>query len=54
MRVACVYYNTDFLAARPLVWEVMGEVMDYVALFAADEWDAAWEDLVHCWCGCPL
>lgn len=50
MRVAGWDFNTDFLGARPLVWEVM----DDAPLFAADAWDAVWEDLFHCWCGCPL
>lgn len=43
-------FNDDFLGARPCVHEVM----DGVALFMAHEWDAAWDDLFHCWCGCPL
>lgn len=43
-------FNANFAVARPYVHEVMDEV----ALFVADEWDAAWDDLFHCWCGCPL
>lgn len=44
------HFNGDFLDARPQVHEVM----DGVALFVVHEWDAAWDDLFHCWCGCPL
>ena len=43
-------FNDDFLGARPYV----DEVMDYAALAMADAWDAAWADMLHCWCGCPL
>lgn len=38
--------DTAFFCARPFV----RDVMDEVALFAAD----AWDDLFDCWCGCPL
>lgn len=44
------HLDIDFLRARPLV---LG-VMDGVALAGAGAWDAAWEDLFDCWCGCPL
>lgn len=44
------HYNDDFVAARPLV----SDVMDAVALLTAGAWDAAWDDLFDCWCGCPL
>lgn len=44
------HFNDDFLAARPFV----DEVIDGNALFMADAWDAAWDDLFDCWCGCPL
>lgn len=44
------HFNDDFLDARPAV----REVMDGAALFRAHAWDAAWVDLFHCWCGCPL
>lgn len=43
-------FNTAFLDARPAVYEVM----DDAALYLAGAWDAAWDDLFHCWCGCPL
>lgn len=44
------HYNDAFLDARPFVCDVV----DDAALFAADAWDAAWDDLFDCWCGCPL
>lgn len=44
------HYNEAFLAARPFV----DNVLDGAALFKAGAWDAAWDDLFHCWCGCPL
>lgn len=44
------HYNEAFLDARPF----MHDSMDGVALFMADAWDAAWDDLFDCWCGCPL
>lgn len=50
MSVLSEHFNDDFLGARPCVHEVM----DGVALFVVHEWDAAWDDLFHCWCGCPL
>lgn len=50
VRVHCDQLNEDFLEARPLVSDVMGAN----ALRAAGAWDAAWTDMLHCWCGCPL
>lgn len=48
------HYNWGFVDARP----TMDEVLDDIALFRADawedSWDAAWNDLFDCWCGCPL
>ena len=44
------HYNEAFLAARPFV----RDVVDDDALFAADAWGAAWDDLFDCWCGCSL
>lgn len=44
------HYNEAFLNARPLVRDVMGDD----PLFIEHVWDAAWDDLFHCWCGCPL
>lgn len=44
------HYNEAFLAARPFV----RDVVDDAALFSAYAWDAAWDDLFDCWCGCPL
>lgn len=44
------HYNEAFLAARPFV----RDVVDDDALFAADAWDSAWDDLFDCWCGCTL
>lgn len=44
------HFNEDFLDARPFVHDVMGDD----ALFMAGVWDAAWADMLHCWCGCPL
>lgn len=46
----CDHLDTAFLDARPLV----DEVMDFDALVRAHTWDAAWADMLHCWCGCPL
>lgn len=52
--IALIYqFNDDFVDARPFVHDVM----DCVALFRADAWDAwdaAWDDLFNCWCGCQL
>lgn len=51
MNLRCDHLDTAFLDARPIVLDVM----DANALFrAAGAWDAAWDDLFHCWCGCPL
>lgn len=50
MKVHYDHLDIGFLRARPLV----RDVMDGVALFAADALDAAWYDLLDCWCGCPL
>ena len=50
MSVLSEHFNGDFAGARPYV----REVMDEDALFMADAWDAAWDDLFQCWCGCPL
>lgn len=44
------HFNTAFLDARQAVYEVM----DADALFMAGAWDAAWDDLFDCWCGCSL
>lgn len=44
------HFNEDFLDARPFVHDVM----DDDALFMAGVWDAAWDDLFDCWCGCTL
>ena len=44
------HYNEAFLDARPLVRDVMGDDI----LYMEHAWDAAWDDLFHCWCGCPL
>lgn len=50
MIALCGHFNEDFLGARPLVLDVM----DADALVRAHTWDAAWADMLHCWCGCPL
>lgn len=50
MNLNCDHFDTAFLDARPLVLDVM----DTIALIRAREWDAAWDDLFDCWCGCPL
>lgn len=50
MNIYVDQFNYTFLNARPYVCDVM----DDAALFAANAWDAAWDDLFHCWCGCPL
>ena len=50
MNLHCDHLDTAFLDARPLV----REVMDHAALVMAHEWDAAWADMLHCWCGMPL
>lgn len=44
------HYNEAFLAARTF----LRDIVDDVGLFMAGEWDAAWDDLFDCWCGCPL
>lgn len=44
------HFNDDFVDARPYVHEVM----DAGALFTVPAWDAAWDDLFDCWCGCSL
>lgn len=44
------HYNEAFLYARPYVCDVM----DDDALRREGTWDAAWDDLFDCWCGCPL
>ena len=46
----CDHLDTAFLDARPLVLDVMGDD----TLYMEHEWDAAWADMLHCWCGCPL
>lgn len=55
VRVFAVKVHLDrldnaFLDARPLV----DTVLDFDALTMAGTWDAAWADMLHCWCGCPL
>lgn len=48
-----VYYNqfnSAFLDARPYVCAVLG----YDMLLMEHAWDAAWDDMLHVWCGCPL
>lgn len=50
MKVHYDHLDTAFLVARPY----MDEVMDYDALFMAHAWCAAWDDMLHVWCGCPL
>ena len=44
------HYNEAFLDARQFVLDVMGDDI----LYMGHEWDAAWDDLFDCWCGCPL
>lgn len=46
----CDHLDTAFLGARPLVRDVLGDDI----LYAGDAWDAAWADMLDCWCGCPL
>ena len=50
MNLHCDHLDTTFLAARPLVRDVMGDDM----LYMEHVWDVAWADMLHCWCGCPL
>lgn len=51
MIVLVGHFNDTFLAARPYVHDVVGGL----ALFDnAGAWEAAWDDLFHCWCGCPM
>lgn len=50
MKVHYDHLNLDFLDARPFVCDVMGDDL----LFIVPAWYAAWDDMFHCWCGCPL
>lgn len=50
MNVHYDHFNSYFLDARQFVCDVLG----YDMLFMGHAWDAAWDDMLHCWCGCPL
>lgn len=50
MNVHYAEFNSAFLDARPYVCDVLG----YDMLFMEHAWDAAWDDMLHVWCGCPL
>lgn len=50
MNSHCYHLDTAFLDARQFVLDVMGDDI----LYMGHAWDAAWADMLHCWCGCPL